>query len=255
MAAASRGMFGSIVRAFQSTDNESGKAAEAQATQESQQTPDAGAAKMPVDPYHIQSESDFQDLQIRMTYDMAFLNFTAEDGDLIHSTKELLAPAVPAIVDDVYVHLLKFDTTAKAFTAPQTAATEKDKNVATTISELSLDHPNIQLRKDFLKGYLVRLVSNTNWAADSSFWSYLDKVGLMHTGNPGFKHREKRPELYVELQHCALLLGWVVDTVIKFIMGLDAVDNEKKTRLLTAFSKLIWLQNDLFLRHYVTPRA
>ncbi|KAI5302859.1 hypothetical protein KEM56_000275 [Ascosphaera pollenicola] len=209
---------------------------------------------MTIDPHHIKSESDFKDLKIRMTYNMAFLKFTDADGEEIHSTKELVTPAVPGIVDAVYVHLLQFDTTAKAFTAPQSAATDKDGNVDTKIEDLSLDHPNIQLRKDFLKGYLIRLVSNTNWAADSPFWAYLDKVGIMHTGAAGFKHREKRPELYVEMQQCGLLLGWVVDILIQFVMGLDIIDNEK-TKVLVAFNKLMWLQNDLFLRHYVTTRS
>ncbi|KZZ94447.1 Globin [Ascosphaera apis ARSEF 7405] len=208
-----------------------------------------------IDPHHIKSESEFHHMKVRMVYNMAFLNFTDEDGEQIHSTKDLLAPVVPAIVDSVYVHLLSFDTTAKSFTAPQSAATDKDGNIDAAITDLSLDHPNIKLRKDFLKGYLIRLVSNTNWAPDSPFWTYLDKVGVMHTGAAGFKHREKRPELYVEMQQCALLLGWVVDTVIKFVMGLDVIDNEKKTKVLVAFNKLIWLQNDLFLRHYVTTRS
>ncbi|KAI5287937.1 hypothetical protein KEM54_005605 [Ascosphaera aggregata] len=242
-------MLRAFVRAVQSPETETSQEPSTQNIEE----PSTG--DMSVNPHHIRSESDLQDLQTRMAYNMSFLNFTAEDGEEIHSTKELLAPAVPSIVDSVYAHLLSFDITAKSFTAPQSAATDADANVEAKISELSLEHPNIMLRKDFLKGYLVRLVSNTNWAVDSPFWTYLDKVGIMHTGTAGFKHREKRPELYVELQHCALLLGWVVDTVIKFVMGLDAIDNEKKTKVLVAFNKLIWLQNDLFLRHYVAPRS
>ncbi|KAI5294054.1 hypothetical protein KEM55_006794, partial [Ascosphaera atra] len=142
-----------------------------------------------------------------------------------------------------------------AFTAPQSAATEADNNTETKVEDLTLDHPNIQLRKDFLKGYLVRLVSNKNWADDAPFWDYLNKVGVMHTGVAGFKHREKRPELRVEIQHCSLLLGFVVDAVIKFVMGAEVLDNDTKTKALCAFNKLIWIQNDLFQRHYVAVRS
>ena len=42
-------------------------------------------------------------------------------------------------------------------------------------------------------------------------FTYVDNVGLMHTGKPGFKHREKRPELRVEYIHIGALLGYVLN--------------------------------------------
>lgn len=64
------------------------------------------------------------------------------------------------------------------------------------------------------KNYLVRLVTTTDLSPTSSFWVYLNNVGIMHTGLPGFKHREKRPELRVEYIHMSVLLGYVVDIVV-----------------------------------------
>lgn len=75
----------------------------------------------------------------------------------------------------------------------------------------------------------------------------------MHTGQPGFKHREKRPELRVEYIHMSALLGYVVDIVIGAVMGMneDQADAATKTKVLRALNKVIWIQNDLFARHYV----
>lgn len=34
-------------------------------------------------------------------------------------------------------------------------------------------------------------------------------------------------------------------------MGAEALDLETKTAVIRAFNKLLWIQNDLFTRHYV----
>lgn len=73
----------------------------------------------------------------------------------------------------------------------------------------------------------------------------------MHTGKPGFKHREKRPDLKVDYIHMGALLGYVVDIVIGAVMAMDVIDTQTKTKVLKAFNKLIWIQNDLFARHYI----
>ncbi len=75
----------------------------------------------------------------------------------------------------------------------------------------------------------------------------------MHTGLPGFKHRKNRPELRVEYIHMGALLGYVVDIVIGAMMGMDdaVVDMVTKTRVLKALNKVVWIQNDLFARHYL----
>lgn len=102
-----------------------------------------------------------------------------------------------------------------------------------------------------LQKYLVKLVTTEDLGPDSAFWVYLDKVALMHTGKPGFKHRENRPELRVEYIHMGLLLGYVVDVVVGAVMTMDAVENAMKSRVIRALNKVIWMQNDLFARHYI----
>ena len=75
----------------------------------------------------------------------------------------------------------------------------------------------------------------------------------MHTGQPGFKHRAKRPELRVEYIHMSALLGYVVDIVIGAVMEMkeEDVSMEMKSKVLRALNKVVWIQNDLFARHYV----
>jgi hypothetical protein len=73
----------------------------------------------------------------------------------------------------------------------------------------------------------------------------------MHTGKPGFKHREKRPDLRVEYIHMGALLGYVVDIVVGAVMEMSEIDNGKKSRVIRALNKVVWIQNDLFARHYI----
>ncbi|EEQ83783.1 hypothetical protein RJZ56_006368 [Blastomyces dermatitidis] len=202
---------------------------------------------------HI-DEASLANLKSRLSYVKGFLHFTEKDGAFIQAAKEIIAPAVPAVLDAVYTRLLSFDITAKSFVPRQPEQDTNEPAAAGSVAELALDHPNIVHRKDFLKNYLIRLVSNKDWSDESSFWGYLDKVGIMHTGQAGFKHREKRPKLRVEVMHMSLLLAFVEEMVLQAILGAEGVDLQTKTGMITAFNKLVWIQNDLFQRHYVAKK-
>ncbi|KAJ3509115.1 hypothetical protein NLJ89_g5387 [Agrocybe chaxingu] len=174
--------------------------------------------------YHVDSAS-LDDLHMRTDYLRTFINFTADDAAVLHVAKDIVAPLVPSIVDTVYIQLLPFDITASAFVPRQTGYIG---DVPTKLDDLTLEHLQIKFRKDFLSGYLVKLVTMDYAKAES--WAYLDKVGLMHTGAVGFKHWISRPTLCVEYIHCAIFLGLVEDILIDTIL---------------------WIQNDLFARHYI----
>ncbi|KAK2858528.1 hypothetical protein FQN49_004642 [Arthroderma sp. PD_2] len=201
---------------------------------------------------HVDEEQLETNIPSRVNYLKSFLRFTDEDGAAINSAKDLIAPALPTILDTIYTNLIGFDVTAKAFVPPQPEQEKTNGSTRTSVADLSLTHPNILHRKDFLKNYLVKLVSNSDWSDESKFWEYLDKVGVMHTGKPGFKHREKRPELRVEVMHMSLLLGFVEDIVLQATMGAEELDIQTKTNVIRAFNKLLWIQNDLFQKHYVS---
>lgn len=96
----------------------------------------------------------------------------------------------------------------------------------------------------------MKLVSVSDLSPSSSFWVYLSNVGVMHTGRPGFKHREKRPELRVEYIHISALLGYVVDIVVGAVMDME-LTTEMKGNVIRALNKVLWIQNDLFAWHYM----
>jgi len=132
---------------------------------------------------HI-SESSLEHLPSRIEYLRSFIDFTSEDAAALHAAKPVVGPLVPAVVDMVYEKLFMFDITAKSFVPRQTGY---EGTTPKTLSNLGQDHPQINFRKDFLKGYLVKLVTLDYEKIES--WEYLDRVGIMHTGRAGFSHR------------------------------------------------------------------
>jgi len=196
---------------------------------------------------HVDPAS-LEDLSSRITYLSSFLELNASDGEALRAAKPLVAPLIPTILTAVYTKLLSYDITAQAFVPKNT---DYEGETVKTVQELTLEHPQIALRKDFLKNYLVRLVSTSDLSPGSPFWVYLNNVGIMHTGKPGFKHREKRPELRVEYIHMGALLGYVVDIVVGAVMEMEVIDTQMKSRVIRALNKVIWIQNDLFARHYI----
>jgi hypothetical protein len=88
------------------------------------------------------------DLPSRVAYLSAFLGLTEQDNEALLASKPLVAPLIPTILDAVYAKLLSFDITAKAFVPKNT---DYEGELVRDVKELSLEHPQIALRKDFLK--------------------------------------------------------------------------------------------------------
>jgi len=197
---------------------------------------------------HIEASQLATSLPYRITYLSTFLDLAPEDGEALLAAKPLIAPLIPAVLDAVYSKLLSFDITAQAFVPKNTGF---EGETVKSVQELTLESPQIAFRKDFLKNYLVKLVSTADLTPASPFWAYLNNVGIMHTGKPGFKHREKRPDLRVEYIHMGLLLGYVVDIVVGAVIDMDEIDVQMKGRVIRALNKVVWIQNDLFVRHYL----
>jgi hypothetical protein len=144
---------------------------------------------------------------------------------------------VPALVDAVYVKLFSYDSTRRHFVPRQFGY---EGPVPTDLESLDLNHEQIQFRKAHLARYLERLVTGSY---DGKMVSYLDFVGKIHTPRAGSK------ELNVPLVQMNALMGFVADALLATIQGLD-LDEEARARTLRAFNKLLWLQNDLIVRHY-----
>ena len=186
---------------------------------------------------HIDETRLETDVLYRFGYLTEFIGFSEGDIAVIHGAAEVLAPLVPGLVDAVYVKLFQFDATKRHF-VPRQAGFQGD--VPESIESLSLDHEQIAFRKQHLTNYLVKLVTAPY---EEKLVGYLDLVGKIHT--PG----EGSDKINVPLVQMNALMGFVADAfnATIFSLGLPADATEKTVR---AFSKLLWIQNDLISRHY-----
>ncbi len=178
------------------------------------------------------------DLVYRFGYVSKFIGLSEKDIEVIHGAAELLAPLVPGLVDAVYVQLNKYDCTWRHFMPKQSGY---DGEIPASLEELTLDHPQIVFRKKHLGQYFVKLVSDPY---DEKLITYLDMVGKIHTSKAG------SPDLNIPLVQMTALLGFVSAALNDTILGLD-ISEEDKRDVLGAFNKLLWIQNDLIVRHYV----
>ncbi|TFK62893.1 hypothetical protein BDN72DRAFT_902847 [Pluteus cervinus] len=196
---------------------------------------------MPVE--HVEREKLYTDTVYRFTYVAKFVDFGADDVAAIKATAPIVAPLVPAIVDAVYEKLFSFDITKQVF-MPRNDGFKG--NTATSFEDLTLTHDQIKFRKDFLSRYLLKLVSADY--TNTSFISYLDWVGRIHTDSP-----KKKSRINVEYIHINALFGWLNGFLIEALE--DKVEETERARTLSAYSKLLWIQNDLFARYYVKDGA
>jgi len=96
---------------------------------------------------HIEASS-LEDLPSRIEYLSSFLDLNASDGEALLGAKPLVAPLIPSILNAVYVKLLSYDITAQAFVPKNT---DFQGETVKSVQELTLEHPQVALRKDFLK--------------------------------------------------------------------------------------------------------
>src|SRR5262245_52316462 len=188
---------------------------------------------------HIDEPRLESDLGYRFGYVAEFMGFGSDDIATIHAAAPHLAPLVPSLVDAVYVKLFSYDSTKRHFVPRQHGY---NGTVPTSLEELTLDHEQIKFRKGHLGAYLAKLVTAPY---DAKLVGYLDFVGKMHTPKAG------SPEINVPLVQMNALMGFVSDALIATILALP-LDCETKSKTVRAFNKLLWLQNDLIVRHYAS---
>jgi hypothetical protein len=155
----------------------------------------------------------------------------------LHGLAPFLAPAVPALVDAVYVQLFRFDATKRHFVPRQSGY---DGPAPRDLRSLTPDHEQIRFRKAHLGNYLRKLLTASY---DDKMLAYLDLVGKIHTVKAG------SPELVVPLVQMNALMGFVSDALLNAVLGLH-LDETAKRKAANAVNKLLWVQNDLITRHY-----
>ena len=74
---------------------------------------------------------------------------------------------------------------------------------------------------------------------------YLDWVGKIHTPKAG------STAVNVPIVQIDALMGFVADAITNTIFSLN-LPRIVEIATIRAFSKLLWIQNDLFVKHYVS---
>jgi hypothetical protein len=177
------------------------------------------------------------DLAYRFGYLSEFMGFDAADIAAVHAAAPALAPLVPALVDAVYAKLHAYDATWRHFLPRQHGFAG---DVPSDLTALTPDHPQIAFRKQHLGRYLVALVTKPY---DGKMVEYLDMVGKIHTDKAGSK------DINVPLVQMTALMGFVADAITATVFGMN-LPRETEMATVRAFNKLLWVQNDLIVRHY-----
>ena len=185
----------------------------------------------------IDEEKLETDTQARFEYLAEFIGFGAADIETILGSAALVAPAVPGLVDAVYAKLFQYDATWRHFAKPQSGF---DGPVALSLEDLPPDHPSIAFRKHKLTRYLTKLVTGPY---NGTMVQYLDTVGKIHTPKAG------STDIDVPLVQMNALMGFVADALTATILSLK-LPSDANEKVLRAFGKLLWIQNDLITCHY-----
>jgi len=186
---------------------------------------------------HIDEETLEKDVNYRYQYVAEFTGFDEQDVKAIHGAAGHLAPLIPSIVERTYERLLAYDATARHFIPRQHGY---EGPLPESLESLGAGHPQIQFRKEHLSRYLMHLIGH---AYNDKMVSYLDMAGKMHTQKAG------NESIDVPLVQMNALLGLLSDSLFSAILGLK-LDPDAQARMLRAFNKLLWIQNDLVSRHY-----
>ncbi|KAJ4488027.1 Protoglobin-domain-containing protein [Lentinula aciculospora] len=184
----------------------------------------------------------------RINYIKDFIMFGTPDQEILHKVAPMVNDMIPGVVDDLYAKLFEFDVTKQIFLKRNEGF---DGPIPSKLEDLTLDSAQLVYRKIFMKSWARRVLTSDYTSGKT--WAYMDKVGIMHTGVKSFKHRNHVEPLVVPYRDCALSLGWVQTVLQTAILQLtnEELSIEEKIAAVGAVSKVIWIQNDLFARHYI----
>ncbi|KAF9997058.1 hypothetical protein BGZ80_003670 [Entomortierella chlamydospora] len=194
---------------------------------------------------HIERSQLYVDPVYRFQYVAKFMDFGEDDIQAIKGAAELIKPLVPSVVNAVYVKLHSFDITWETMARRHEGFTPSGK-VIEKASQLSEDAEQIKFRKDMLTRYFGKLLSDPY---DEKMIKYLEYVARIHTDTP-----TKKSKINVDLIHINALLGYVETVLIGGIKSLN-LDRDTEYKAIAAFGKLLWIQNDFFIKFYCRDGA
>ncbi|CAI7628166.1 unnamed protein product [Penicillium pancosmium] len=195
---------------------------------------DYGLGGVGFEPKHIDRKAIHTSLEERIKYLHDFLEFGSADIEALASGAKYIKQLIPAVVNLVYKKLLQYDITSRAFHTRTTANEDELEE-----DYLHEETPQIQRRKMFLRWYLIRLCQDPT---SMEFWRYLNKVGMMHSG------QERMHALNIEYVHISVCMGYIQDIFLEALMSHPHLSLRRKIALVRAVNKILWIQNDLFAK-------
>lgn len=199
------------------------------------------------------TEPELQDLPSRVAYDQSFVDFSPLDGRTICACRPLFEPQLPTLARRIYAHLISYDMTAQAFLRPESdhAYDQGTRSEQSMLEELAQEHPYLREREESLQGYYRRILNNADWGPTSPVWVALDSVAERHIGRSETPLYPRDSTPRISLNHISLLLGYMQNLVVEILLE-SSMDRDTIGRTFASWNKLFWIQNDLFLRHYIT---
>lgn len=190
---------------------------------------------------HVDERRLEEDVEYRFRYVAEYIGFGDEDERAIREASALTLPLVPRLVDAIYDAFHRHDATWRHFLARQQGKGDFGASLDRRLRELTPDHAMVKTRKHSLGRYFVRLMSQPY---DAAMIHYMDAMGRIH------KAENHRARLDIPIVQMNAFLGQVADVIFDLIHGLG-LDPEREHALIRAYSKVMWLQNDLVSRHYL----
>lgn len=196
-------------------------------------------------PMHNQNSTEFSEFENRLEQDAVFrFNYVAEviglgddDFAVLREFHDAIEPCLEAIVKRVYEKMFNSATMKRHFVPKhhgfEGAAPE-------SLDKVSLNHSQILFRRKKLKEYFAKL---STAAGDETFAVLLDVIGHIHTPHKG------SPTLAVPIVQITALLGFIDDQFSHVISKLK-LKLAERVKLQRAYSKIFWVQNNMFIRHY-----
>ncbi len=174
----------------------------------------------------------------RFNYVAEVVGLSSSDFDILHRNREVTKPLLSSIVDRVYEKMFQFFPMKRHFLEQHHGFYG---HAPESIEQLTLEHEQTKFRKMKLEEYFTKL---STAPPDDTFAILLDMIARIHTPHQG------NQSLAIPIVQLAALLGFVNDQFTLEISKLDALSADQRTELQRAYSKLFWVQNNMFLRHY-----
>lgn len=161
------------------------------------------------------------DIVYRFNWLAEFIGLTERDLRIIRAARPLVTPLIPELTERIRARMFAWEATRRHFL--------RDGQVDPAIVGAHLG------------GYIERLLA---LAGDDRMGPYLDRVGAVHRRTAG------DPDIEVPLVQMDALLGFIADQMIEVIAEME-LPEARTIDAIRAFSKLLWIQNDLIRRRYL----